>query len=74
MKPVEYRFNAVQNNTSLKPNDILGILTSGFNAVQNNTSLKLSAMQSFGVPCFNAVQNNTSLKPMNFNCAISDGF
>ena len=31
-------------------------------------------MQSFGVPCFNAVQNNTSLKPMNFNCAISDGF
>ena len=34
-------FNAVQNNTSLKPNLFAYISNFGFNAVQNNTSLKL---------------------------------
>ena len=34
------RFNAVQNNTSLKQGDLGKTTQEGFNAVQNNTSLK----------------------------------
>ena len=36
-------FNAVQNNTSLKPPSMLLKISLSFNAVQNNTSLKLLA-------------------------------
>ena len=34
-------FNAVQNNTSLKPSQAWEVKWVRFNAVQNNTSLKL---------------------------------
>ena len=39
-------FNAVQNNTSLKPCNGLHRKRSGFNAVQNNTSLKPQIQKS----------------------------
>ena len=39
-------FNAVQNNTSLKPTSINTKGEIGFNAVQNNTSLKHSFQSS----------------------------
>ena len=55
-------FNAVQNNTSLKPVRLTVNPYFRFNAVQNNTSLKPSASVLIVVKGFNAVQNNTSLK------------
>ena len=55
-------FNAVQNNTSLKPVHVKHQKCFGFNAVQNNTSLKLGVMLCIANGGFNAVQNNTSLK------------
>ena len=56
-------FNAVQNNTSLKPVRLTVNPYFRFNAVQNNTSLKLRHFFVLSVIGFNAVQNNTSLKP-----------
>ena len=56
-------FNAVQNNTSLKPFLCFMIFPISFNAVQNNTSLKQIRKLVINILSFNAVQNNTSLKP-----------
>ena len=56
-------FNAVQNNTSLKPVRLTVNPYFRFNAVQNNTSLKLVDTLRIDKYSFNAVQNNTSLKP-----------
>ena len=41
-KPNMASFNAVQNNTSLKPSILEDVESESFNAVQNNTSLKQS--------------------------------
>ena len=58
------RFNAVQNNTSLKLHSLTLYYCRSFNAVQNNTSLKQDKHHYNKYNSFNAVQNNTSLKPM----------
>ena len=55
-------FNAVQNNTSLKPGMSAEAQETSFNAVQNNTSLKQEYTPGVHTTSFNAVQNNTSLK------------
>ena len=62
---ISLSFNAVQNNTSLKPLPFLSTTIPCFNAVQNNTSLKQSICRKGEVKGFNAVQNNTSLKLIN---------
>ena len=56
------RFNAVQNNTSLKQVQATYRKFKSFNAVQNNTSLKPICLSFAANTRFNAVQNNTSIK------------